>query len=107
MTEATTCFIESRDPFDVADTAFVADTAAALAARGRAVTVFLVQNGVLATPRGAPAARRCRASPGRRDRARRRLLAAASAASSAGELGSGSSEASIGTLVDLMIAARH
>lgn len=42
-------FIESRDPFDSPDTWFVADTASALRARGRAVTVFLVQNGVLAT----------------------------------------------------------
>jgi predicted peroxiredoxin len=42
-------FIESRDPFDSADTGFVADTAAALRQRGRSVTVFLVQNGVLST----------------------------------------------------------
>ena len=46
-------FIESRDPFDSTDTGFVADTASALRARGRAVTVFLVQNGVLATRAGA------------------------------------------------------
>jgi predicted peroxiredoxin len=46
-------FVESRDPFDSPDTGFVADTAAALAARGRAVTVFLVQNGVLAARAGA------------------------------------------------------
>jgi len=44
--------IESRDPFDSADTWFVADTATALRARGRAVTVFLVQNGVLASRAG-------------------------------------------------------
>jgi len=42
-------FIESRDPFESTDTAFVADTASALRAGGRSVTVFLVQNGVLAT----------------------------------------------------------
>ncbi|MGH7334249.1 MAG: DsrH/TusB family sulfur metabolism protein [Candidatus Rokuibacteriota bacterium] len=42
-------FIESRDPFESTETAFVADTASALRACGRAVTVFLVQNGVLAT----------------------------------------------------------
>ena len=42
-------FIESRDPFESTDTGFVADTARALRARGRPVTVFLVQNGVLAT----------------------------------------------------------
>jgi len=42
-------FIESRDPFDSPDTGFVADTATALHKGGRPVTVFLVQNGVLAT----------------------------------------------------------
>ncbi|MBM4439344.1 MAG: DsrE family protein [Candidatus Rokubacteria bacterium] len=45
--------IESRDPFDSADTGFVADTAEALRARGRDVTVYLVQNAVLATRAGA------------------------------------------------------
>ena len=53
MTQADYVLIESRDPFDCADTAFVADTATALAARGRAVTVYLVQNGVLAGRAGA------------------------------------------------------
>ena len=42
-------FIESRDPFDSPDTSFLAETAAALKKRGNDVTVFLVQNGVLAT----------------------------------------------------------
>src|SRR5712691_4042855 len=46
-------FIESRDPFDSADTGFVSDTAAALRQRGAPVTVFLVQNGVLTTRAGA------------------------------------------------------
>ncbi len=41
-------FIESRDPFDSADTSFLADTASTLKKRGSTVTVFLVQNGVLA-----------------------------------------------------------
>ena len=41
-------FIESRDPFDSPDTAFLAGTAATLKKRGNDVTVFLVQNGVLA-----------------------------------------------------------
>ena len=41
-------FIESRDPFDSPDTAFLVDTAASLKKRGNSVTVFLVQNGVLA-----------------------------------------------------------
>jgi sulfur transfer complex TusBCD TusB component (DsrH family) len=46
-------FIESRDPFDSRDTEFVAETAAALKERDNEVTVFLVQNGVLAARRGA------------------------------------------------------
>src|SRR2546430_1027328 len=45
--------IEPRDPFDSADTGFVADTAAALRGLGRPVTVYLVQNGVLASRAGA------------------------------------------------------
>jgi intracellular sulfur oxidation DsrE/DsrF family protein len=49
MTHSHYVFIESRDPYDSADTGFVADTAAALRRRGRPVTVFLVQNGVLAS----------------------------------------------------------
>jgi hypothetical protein len=50
-------FIESRDPFESPDTAFVADTATALNGRGHAVTVFLVQNAVLATRAGARGSR--------------------------------------------------
>jgi sulfur relay (sulfurtransferase) DsrF/TusC family protein len=41
-------FIESRDPFESRDTRFVEQTVAALKQRGHQVTVFLVQNGVLA-----------------------------------------------------------
>ena len=41
-------FIESRDPFESLDTKFVEETAAALKQRGNSVTVFFVQNGVLA-----------------------------------------------------------
>ncbi|HEY7912553.1 MAG TPA: DsrE family protein [Blastocatellia bacterium] len=40
--------IESRDPFESRDERFVEETALALRERGREVTVFLVQNGVLA-----------------------------------------------------------
>ena len=40
--------IESRDPFESRDTQFVEETATALKQRGHEVTVFLVQNGVLA-----------------------------------------------------------
>lgn len=46
-------FIETRDPFESRDTEFVAETAAALKERDNDVTVFLVQNGVLAARRGA------------------------------------------------------
>lgn len=42
-------FIESRDPFESRDTRFVEETAVALKRAGHEVTVFLVQNGVLAT----------------------------------------------------------
>ena len=40
--------IESRDPFDCADVGYYYDLAKGLAAAGNAVTLFLVQNGVLA-----------------------------------------------------------
>jgi predicted peroxiredoxin len=46
-------FIESRDPFESKDTQFVEETAAALKQLGNQVTVFLVQNGVLACRRKA------------------------------------------------------
>jgi len=44
-------FIESRDPFESRDTEFLEQTAIALKQRGHSVTVFLVQNGVLAARR--------------------------------------------------------
>ncbi len=40
--------IESRDPFESRDTRFLAETALMLAHRGHQVTLFLIQNGVLA-----------------------------------------------------------
>jgi len=46
-------FIETRDPFESRDMEFVAETAAALKERDNEVTIFLVQNGVLAARRGA------------------------------------------------------
>lgn len=46
-------FIETRDPFESRDTQFVEQTATALKQRGHEVTVFLVQNGVLASRRNA------------------------------------------------------
>jgi sulfur relay (sulfurtransferase) complex TusBCD TusD component (DsrE family) len=41
-------FIEARDPFASRDTEFLEQTATALKLSGHPVTVFLVQNGVLA-----------------------------------------------------------
>lgn len=46
-------FIETRDPFNSPDTQFVEQTATALKQLGHEVTVFLVQNGVLASRRNA------------------------------------------------------
>src|SRR6185436_16946244 len=46
-------FIESRDPFESRDTQFVEETAIAVKERGHEVTIFLVQNGVLAAREGA------------------------------------------------------
>lgn len=46
-------FLESRDPFESRDSDFVADNAVALKKRGHQVTVFLLQNGVLATRKAA------------------------------------------------------
>lgn len=41
-------FIQSRDPFEARDPQFLEETAIAVKERGHDVTVFLVQNGVLA-----------------------------------------------------------
>ncbi|MBM3220354.1 MAG: sulfur reduction protein DsrE [Candidatus Rokubacteria bacterium] len=102
MTESRYVVIESRDPFDSADTAFVSDTAASLRKRGRAVTVYFVQNGVLATRAGArgshvPSLTKAGVtvladefSPRERGIDR-------------GELSAGVREASIGALVDLVV----
>jgi sulfur relay (sulfurtransferase) DsrF/TusC family protein len=46
-------FIESRDPFESRDTRFVVETASSLKYRGHQVTVFFVQNGVLAARKNA------------------------------------------------------
>ena len=46
-------FIESRDPFESRDTRFVEQTATVLRQRGNEVTIFLLQNGVLATRQNA------------------------------------------------------
>jgi predicted peroxiredoxin len=44
---STYLLIESRDPFESADVPYYYDLAASLARKGHAVTLFLVQNGVL------------------------------------------------------------
>ena len=46
-------FIESRDPFESRDTQFIEDTAVWVKERGHEVTMYLVQNGVLAARAGA------------------------------------------------------
>jgi len=46
-------FIESRDPFESRDTRFIEETAVSVKERGHEVTVFLVQNGVLAARKSA------------------------------------------------------
>jgi predicted peroxiredoxin len=46
-------FIESRDPFESRDTAFIEETALAVKERGHDVTIFLVQNGVLGARKNA------------------------------------------------------
>ncbi|HEX7294322.1 MAG TPA: DsrE family protein [Pyrinomonadaceae bacterium] len=50
---ATYIFIETRDPFESRDTRFIEETAAALKNRRNNVTIFLMQNGVLACRRKA------------------------------------------------------
>jgi predicted peroxiredoxin len=103
MTASRYVFIESRDPFESPDTGFVADTAAALAARGRPVTVFLVQNGVLATRSGASRG----AHLGRLAGVGVTVLAddfsLRERGIEAGELWAGVRPASIETLVDLIV----
>lgn len=44
--------IESRDPFESADVPYYYELATALARKGHAVTLFLVQNGVLPARQG-------------------------------------------------------
>lgn len=45
-------FIESRDPFDSADVDYFSELVQGTAGRGQEVTLFLLQNGVLATRKG-------------------------------------------------------
>ena len=46
-------FIESRDPFDSADSQYFAELVEGISNRGNETTLFLVQNGVLPLRRGA------------------------------------------------------
>jgi predicted peroxiredoxin len=102
MTQSQYVFIESRDPFDSADTGFVSDTAAALRARGRPVTVYFVQNAVLATRAGARGSH-----VGSLAKAGVTVLADDFSLRERGieraELSAGVREASIDTLVDLVM----
>ena len=102
MTQGHYVFIESRDPFESTDTAFVADAAIALRERGREVAVFLLQNGVLATRAAAQ-----RGQVGRLVEAGVSVLAddfsLRERGIDAGDCRHGVQEASIGTLVDLMM----
>lgn len=102
MSESHYLFIESRDPFESADTGFVADTAEALRARGRAVTVFMVQNAVLASRAGARGSQ-----VGRFTRAGVTVLAddfsLRERGIEAGEIAGGVRPATIDTLVDLVM----
>jgi hypothetical protein len=102
MSEAHYVMIESRDPFESADGGFVADTAAALRGKGRAVTVYLVQNAVLACRTGV------RRSPvSRLTQAGVTVLADDFSLRERGieraEIAAGVREASIDTLVDLVM----
>lgn len=94
-------FIESRDPFESRDTDFLQETAIAVKERGHDVTVFLVQNGVLA-------ARSSASRLGRLAEAGVRLLADDLSLRERGiradELASGVLESGIDTLVDAIAA---
>jgi predicted peroxiredoxin len=102
MPESHYVLIESRDPFESGDSGFVPETASALRARGHAVTVFLVQNGVF----GSREAARGSALP-RLARAGVSVLADDFSLRERGiepdEMAFGVREASIDTLVDLVM----
>ena len=102
MTQGQYVFIESRDPFESSDTGFVADAAIALRERGREVAVVLLQNGVLATRAAAQ-----RGHVGRLVEAGVSVLADDFSLRERGidarDCRDGVQEASIGTLVDLMM----
>jgi len=95
-------FIESRDPFESRDTQFVVETASDLKERGNDVTVFLVQNGVLAARQNARGSHLPRLAE-----AGVRLLADDFSLRERGiqatELSSGIQESNIDALVDLLI----
>ncbi|MBW3663342.1 MAG: DsrE family protein [Actinobacteria bacterium] len=96
--------IESRDPFDSNDVDDLYELAGGLAERGE-VTVFLVQNGVLATRRAAAVSSRLATLAGKAT-----VLADEFSLRERGigedELVEGVSPADIGTAVDLLAAGR-
>jgi predicted peroxiredoxin len=102
MSQSQYVFIETRDPFESAGAGFVADTATALRERGRPVTVFLVQNGVLATRAGARGSQ-----IGRMAEAGVTVLAdefsLRERGIEPGDLGGGVRQSSVDALVDLLI----
>jgi len=93
-------FIESRDPFESRDTEFIEQTAINVKERGHDVTVFLVQNGVLA-------ARKSARRLGRLAEAGVTLLAddfsLCERGIQAGELAPGIQESGIGALVEAIV----
>ena len=103
MTASQYVFIESRDPFESPDTGFVADTAEALLARGRSVTIFLVQNGVLATRSGAARGAHLGRLAGAGVTVFADDFSLRERGIEAGELWAGVPAASIETLVDLIV----
>src|SRR5215471_12975650 len=95
-------FIESRDPFESRDVQFVVDTATGLKQHDNEVTVFLVQNGVLA------ARRNCRGSQiGTLAKAGVRILADDFSLRERGispaELAGGVQQSTIDALVDALV----
>ena len=96
-------FIESRDPFESRDTQFIEQTATALKQRGHEVTVFLVQNGVLATRSGAARGAHLGRLAGAGVTVFADDFSLRERGIEAGELWAGVRPASIETLVDLIV----
>ena len=95
-------FIESRDPFESNDTQFIEETAITVKERGHDVTVYLVQNAVLA-------ARKSISRLGRLTEAGVTLLADDFSLRERGispsDLATGIQQAEMGALVDAVVQA--